>query len=357
MSAQINNLLSITPGYDPRISALIAQCEEDWGRPEDNRKLLLPYGIRPLDLALYGIDIINGEVLVFQGPPKRRKTTAVVNIIINFMTQANPEFIPTTVIDTLESGMNEKRYRDTILCNLATRYLLRDGHKYKEGCAACGGARCLHLGLTPDYLRYNTRTTVQSHALEEAMDTMSSWPLLLYSANKQAGNTRDLVSTMLPPEKGLSRWEYLIEEFGARVLISDHLQQYIIPSGNKLSDYEKQIMVVEESSRIVAQYKAVLFLLSQVSLTSQREAAAGTGKYTAMGGQKAEAEATSVFSVDYAPGSGRMTITLEESRKYQSFSVYQTLEDSSGAFYGEATQGQKAAYREGMDDLQRGRHN
>lgn len=353
---QQDQLLSITPGYDPRIGSLLAQCESDWGRPEDNRKLLLPYGIRPLDIALYGIDIVNGEVLVFQGPPKRRKTTAVVNILINFMTMGDRKHVPTTVIDTLESGMNEKRYRDTILCNLATRLLLRDGHKYLEACPACGAPKCQHLGLTPDYLRYNTRTGVQASTLEEAMEIMSAWPLLLYSASKQAGNTRDLTTTMLPSDKGLSRWEYLIEEFGAKVLISDHLQQYIIPTGAKLSDYEKQILVVEESSRIVAQYKTVLFMLSQVSLTSQREAAAGTGKYTAMGGQKAEAEATSVFSVDYAPGSGRMTITLEESRKYQSFSVYQTLEDASGAFYGDATQGQKSVYREGMDDVRKAKH-
>lgn len=78
--------------------------------------------------------------------------------------------------------------------------------------------------------------------------------------------------------------------------------------------------------------------LSQVSLTSVREVkASGGGKLIAAGGSKAAQEANTVFSTSYKPGSGSMKIKIEESRDAGSFSVYQTLEDVSGAYYGEAS--------------------
>src|SRR5512143_1794869 len=116
--------------YDPQrqtIRTLIKQCEQDWGDPVANRTLLLPTGLAPLDKAVYGLDTINGEVLLIQGPEKQRKSTLVANIIVNYMLSAKPAGKPLTVIDTLESGMQPKRYRDLIISMVTTQLLFDIG--------------------------------------------------------------------------------------------------------------------------------------------------------------------------------------------------------------------------------------
>lgn len=311
------------------IQRLLEDAEKDWGSPEENRKLLLPYGIGPLDKALYGIDRINGEIIEILGPEKNRKTTLFVNVITNYMT--NPKVVdkPFTVVDSLESGSPQPKVRDTFLSNLATRYLLKKGHRHLTFCDACGEAKCKQFGITPDFLRFSTRTKEQKEAIDWAWEEMySSWPLHIFDANPRRGNTRNL-------NKAVSRWRELIEVYGAKVIVSDHLQQYSF--GEMVSDYEKQIRTVSATADVVAEEGVVLFLLSQVSITSLRDLRAGVGKLSASGGNKAAAEANVVFSVQYDPGSGEMIIRIEDSRKAGRFGVIQPLEDQSGAFYGEAS--------------------
>src|SRR5512139_1179535 len=110
--------------YNPELQSighLISLCEKDWGDPIANRTLLLPTGLPPLDKAVYGLDTINGEVVLVQGPEKQRKSTLVANIIVHYMMSAKPVEKPLTVIDTLESGMPPRRYRDFLISMVATQ--------------------------------------------------------------------------------------------------------------------------------------------------------------------------------------------------------------------------------------------
>ena len=335
--------------YDPSIQALLSQVQSDWGKPDENRVNLLPYGIKPLDLALYGMDTINGELVLIQGPEKQRKTTMVVNVICNYMTSKLPEEKPFTVIDTLESGMNPKRYRDTLIANMATRVLLGYGHRYKENCPVCKSPVCTQIGLSPEFLRFNTRTDQQQDAINDAIILMQNWPLYVYGASPTQGDTRNLEYSLKGDGKKESRWEWLVKEHNAKVFVTDHLQQYSFQ--NVTGDYEKQLLTISAVSDIVARYGIVCLMISQVSLTSQREAAAGMGKLTASGGRKGAAEATTIISVNYESGSGTLLITLEDSRKASSFSIWQPLEDVSGAFFGVPNRGTKVQFRPGMQEV------
>jgi hypothetical protein len=317
--------------YDPSIQGLLAECEIDWGDPVINRENLVPYGIRAFDKALYGLDVSNGELDVILGPRKRRKTTFAVNILINYMTSEKPKVKPFTVVDTLESGMRPKRYRDTLIVNVASRFLMAQGHVFGNYCPVCNAPVCQELVLNPDYLYYNRRTVAQQVAIEHAMDIMSAWPLHIYGANPRQGDTRNL---KLSVKDKNSRWAHLIEEQGAKIFIVDHAQQYSFL--DEVTDYEKQLRAVAALSDMVAQHSIVCLLLSQVSLTSLREARNNTGQLNATGGTKAQEEANVIFSVNYMDGSGQMKITIEESRKSATFAIWQSLDDSSGAFFGEA---------------------
>jgi hypothetical protein len=319
----------ITPGYDPTIQGLLAQCEADWGDPVVNREGLVPYGIEPLDRALYGIDVLNGELIVILGPHKMRKTTFVMNVLVNIMLNERPKVKPYTVVDSLESSANPKRYRDSLLSIVATRYLLEQGHNAKNFCPACEEPVCRHMGITPDFLRYNSRTRLQQQAIHYAIETMMGWPLDIYGANPFQGDTRSIDSLRGPN----SRWVRLIQEKGAKLFVDDHVQQFQ-GQNPQATDYEKQIMAIGAVGDVVAQWSIACLMLSQVSLTSMKEKQKGEGKLTASGGNKAAQEANVVYSTAYVPGSGRVGITIEESRKSGTFSLIQPLEDSSGAFFG-----------------------
>jgi hypothetical protein len=317
--------------FSPDIKDLLAQTEEDWGNPIINRDNLVPYGIKALDLALYGIDVVNGEVVVIMGAQKNRKTTLSANILCNYMTGKKPATKPFTVIDSLESGMHPKRYRDTLIANMATRYLIAAGHRPRSSCPVCGAPKCLQLGISPEFLRYNTRTNEQQKAIDYAIQTMMTWPLYLYGASQMQGSTRNLSMAV----RGKApRWKFLVEQHNARVFIIDHVQQYSFEEG--ASDYEKQLRAVSEISDFVAQWGVVAMVLSQISLTSLRESRNGSGAINASGGTKLQQEANVSLSTTYVSGSGKMKIKIEESRKSASFAVEQPLEDVSGAFYGDA---------------------
>jgi len=318
--------------YDPTIQALLDQCETDWGDPIKNRETLIPYGIKPIDMALYGIDPA-GELIVVQGEEKNRKTTFVANVICNFMTWDRLKNKPMTNIDTLESGMRPPKYRDMLISIMATRYLISQGHRPHSYCPVCNSATCRELGISPKFLKYNTRTKTQQEAIAYARDVMNTWPLLIHGASIKQGNTRNLQEAALGSRDKEARWLRLMSEYGMQILVVDHGQQY--QWGDTPTDYEKQVRSVSTTGDFVSQYGIACLLLSQVSLTSVREVKQGGGKLIAAGGSKYAQEANTVFSIKYKPGI--VKIHIEESRDAGSFPVWQRIEDVSGTFYGDAS--------------------
>lgn len=320
--------------YNPTIQSLVEHNAEHWGDQEANRERLIPYGIRPIDKALYGLDPA-GEFIVIQGEEKNRKTTLVTNILTNFMTWGKLKVKPHTNIDTLESGMRPEKYKDVLLSMLASKVLMSFGHRPHEHCPACDASVCRELGITYKFLRFNKRSAAQKEAIDVASDILYQWPLTIHGASIRQGNTRSLADAVAGDKKQTARWIRLIEEYGMQILVVDHVQQYAF--ADEPTDYEKQVRAVSAIGDFVSQYGVTCLMLSQVSLTSVREVKASGGKLVAAGGSKAAQEANTVFSVAYKPNSGVMRIKIEESRDAGTFSVWQRLEDQSGVFYGEAS--------------------
>lgn len=345
--------------YDPFLSSLLEQTKDDWGNPEENRKHLVPYGIKPFDRALYGIDIHNGELITVMGQEKQRKTTFAINIAINVMQAEKPPEKPLIVIDSLESGMHPARYRDQMIANVTSRIMLADGHRSLGGCPVCNTQHCAELVLSPEFLRYNNRSVTQAEAISRAMEEMSTWPVLIFGANPYQGDTRSLAPSVSRPagvdrntwhydwlkEKDagieelrkierISRWEWLKEEFDARIFITDHVQQYAFTG--EPNDYEKQLRAVGAVGDFVAKWQVAVMMLSQVSLTSVRESKAG-GKIRGLGGSKVSQEANVIFGSFYRPKDGYQKIEILDSRKSSTFAVKQPLDESSGAYFGEPT--------------------
>lgn len=316
-------------GYDASIQARLAETELDWGSPIKNREGLIPYGIAQLDKALYGMDGVYGEFILVQGPQKNRKTTFWTNVVINYMMPQNkPLEKPFTIIDVLESSLPVNKWRDQVIANVAARYLIEGGHKpHPAHCPACGARLCKELILSSKFLRYNSRSRAQLEAIEYAKDIIISWPLHIYGANYRTGNTRSL-------KTAIDRYGHLIENEGAKIIITDHVQQY--QWVDEPTDYEKQIRAVGSLSDVVAGHSIIMLAISQVSLKSQDQQRRLGTVLTASGGAKGAQEGSVVLTTKYKTGDGEMIIKIEEAREAGGITVIQPLDDKSGAFYGDA---------------------
>jgi hypothetical protein len=318
--------------YDPRIQILLDKNTEHWGNPIQNRERLIPYGIAPIDKALYGIDPY-GEVIVIQGEEKNRKTTLLFNIIANYMTWAKLKEKPVTNIDELESGMRPEKVKDIFISIIASRYLMENGHRAHEKCPVCEEEECRELILSPKFLRYNTRSKHQLLAIDHAVEELYTWPLLIHGASLKKGDTRNLARAIKGTKTQKARWVELVDEFGMRINATDHVQQYAW--SDEPTDYEKQIRAVGAIGDFTSQYEVTNIIISQVSLWSAKEVrAGGDAKLVAAGGAKSAQEANTVFSMSYKYGVTK--IKIEESRDAGSFAVWQRIEDVSGTFYGAA---------------------
>jgi hypothetical protein len=350
----------VTDLYEPRIDKLLEKKEGDWGDPRRNQMSLVSYGIEPLDKALYGINVSDGELILISGQQKRRKTTFFLNILVNMFTKSPAKDGFSVCVDVLESGMTVERYRDQLLAIVASKFLLRAGH-IPVNCPKCTG-KCKEMRLNPEFFRYHDRTKEQRAAIEAADQLMSTWPLFIFGSSYKTGNTRDINESIigknvpedswhvrygtekkLAPAKELrnmSRWQFLKRYVGTNIYGTDHLQQYRF-GGRDVTDYEKQVAVIPIMSDWVVDdsidgKRNVVFLISQVSVTSTREARQNMGRPMAAGGNKAGAEANVSFSTQYnLDEKGYMWIVIEESRRAQTLSVKTGLEDISGCFWGD----------------------
>lgn len=327
-------ITDIVPGYDGSAKYWAETALERWGKREENLMSMVRFGLSHLDRALYGIDVDNGELVMIQAPEKARKTTTVMNIVMNYMTADLPLEKPITIMDTLESGSPPDKVADKFIVMLAAEYIMARGHTQADYCVACDNPDCKHLSMNVKWLRYQVRNPLQKEAIDFAREEFSKWPLTIYGAPIDMGNTRDLYWASGMGADG--RWYRLMKERGAKIFISDHLQQYAFLDGTQ-SDYEKQIRAVDSLGAFVATHKAVVFALSQISLTSIREANSGSGKWTASGGRKAAQEAVSILSTHYdsKENPSEVKVRIEDSREAPQITFFNKVDPFSGRFYGD----------------------
>jgi len=309
------------------ISELIKVALWDWGNPETNQARLLPYGLPPLDEALYGINIIDGELIAIQGLEKQRKTTLLANIVLSVMLSGTLTRMGySMVVDSLESGETIERYRDRLIGMMATYALLTKIHgNRREAWSVSEALQNEHLGMSPEYLRFANRSAAQQGAIEHAMEIMKDWPLYIFGGSRykdRATDTRDL-------QKSMMRWRGLADE-GAIIFAADHIQQYNVPGG----DYQKQEVVVPALSGFQLATSSAVIALSQIGLGTYRDYKAGALEVMyAKGGGRLAAEANVVIQTTYDEANCKVLIDVPRSRKSRA-KMWQHLEPSSGLFIG-----------------------
>lgn len=294
--------------YDPRISTLVDSAESDWGSAERNRENMLRYRVgKEFDNALWGIPVgYESEIITIQGPIKNRKSTFLGNLVINFafqMAQRPEEEQYWICIDSLESGMSPKSYRDMLISMIATRLIVAehygaDRNSWPEAQQILMQDNLKpNLSLSRKFLRFGSKTETQLKYIEIAKTELKKLPISLFGPSRREGHARDL-------ELSIDRWTQLYEGTFAnldgkkhRIFAIDHVQQY---NGGAGSDYSNLERVTSGISDFAAMnIGSIMFPLSQVSLTSIRDAGSGNGKLRAKGGEKLAAESNLVIDVEY----------------------------------------------------------
>jgi len=323
---------SATP-YDPSLRALVGQTDVDWGDPDKNLKGLIKYQIGPeFDRAMWGVNTIDGELIGIQGPEKQRKSSYLCNLIKIFAQQLSAWIC----IDTLESGMPPKAYRDMLIAMIATQIMIGrifglDRSKWPPVSSIKDHPQLKsELRLSRKFLRFGRRTEFQQAAIDEAKIAASCLPVSIFGPSAREGQARNLELSMERWDK-LYRGEYeTIKEAKHVVFCTDHIQQY---SGYAGDDYHGiEAVVAMLSDFVVTHPGSVVIAVSQVSLGSVRAASSGTGEMVAKGGAKLAAEVNTLFQTKYAENSDYLILETPRSRDEKPPVMIQEIEQHSGAF-------------------------
>ena len=308
------------------IATLTKKSYEQWGDPVKNRETLVPYGYAEIDRAIWGI--APQEFVLIQGPEKGRKSTFVHNVIKHINQRKQLVRKPVIVMDILESSSGPAQVKDTLLCMVASEYIMSKGHRSNGFCTVCGDDVCHELQLSSRGIQYMQQSNLQRNALAYAISEVANWTVYLFGPGMSEGNTRNL-------DDSLRRWAWMIENLGATMFITDHIQQYY--SGRTMTDYEKQQWVIPALSTFVGQYKTSLLALSQLSLGT-RIANKDGGRMYATGGAQGAAEANTVIQTAYDEDHPtEVGISIVESRYSGKLTIYSPIDPTSGLTYGKTS--------------------
>ena len=326
--------------YNPTIKSVVEESRKHRGNPEENVKNLIYYKMgEEFDKAMWGVDIIRGELIVIQADKKQRKSTLLANWVLPFASQLKNKDL-WLCVDTLESGMPPETYGDVLTCIAGTRLMVAETfgtHNRTEWPNATEIIDKLgqELRLSQKFLRFGKRTETQQKYIELGEKLVSPLPITIFGPSLRQGEARDL-------NKSMKRWDLLYkgeypDALGHehRIFCTDHVQQY---SGFAGSDYNSlEVVTSTLSDFMVTHPGSVVIALSQVSLGSKRAYDSGaSGEMVAKGGNKLAAEAVTVFQTKYEKDTHPNYIIIEtpNSRNESPPTVKQEIDRFSGSFLG-----------------------
>ena len=333
--------------YDPTISALVGSASEDWGDTERNVENIIQYGIPQWDCTIYGIDLDDGELIAFQGIEKSRKTTVLLNIALYVAAQLGKRGCYMSM-DTLESGMTPRAYRDALLAIIASRLLI--DHFYGNDRSRWPSYETMlenndlasQMIMDRHFFKYGFKTPLQQQCISRAMDVLSRMPLAIFGAPSNMGRSRDIKAVV-------KRWDSLyhgdyIHNRGSASEVDMRGQLYRIFSLDPItqvsgfgSDYfaKHEAVVGATSEFVVTHPGSAVILITHVSATSYRSGQ----EMDAKGGRSLRGEATAMWQTFYDGQKRPWEISLEwaDGRYRPPPTVLQEIDPSSGTFLSLAT--------------------
>jgi hypothetical protein len=238
-------------------------------------------GIRVLDEGLDGgFQKSPGELVIFSGFEKQRKTTTIMNVLLNMYKSGLTE--PTVWVCN-EGSVSRIQALGDLWAMEATRLARQRNVGYITNGVYTVASFSRYEVLTREY------TGTMNDVVQEAYEFIKALPIRMYFAGHKDGNSRDFFGVM-------ARVASDIEFHGATQVIIDNFQGW---KDSSETDYEVMNRVVPPIDDLAARYGALVLAVSQYS----RE-----GKIR--GGNDASSRANLVIGTEYDP-SMPTTLTLE----------------------------------------------
>jgi hypothetical protein len=198
------------------------------------------------------------------------------------------------------------------------------------------------LRFTKKFLRLGNRSEAQEGAIEKARSILAMLPLSIWGAARSTGESRDLDTVVKRWEK-MYKGEYVhetpdgtVDYSGCehRVFTCDNVQQFRQYAGNSYNGLE--VVTNAISGFVTSHPGSVVIAVSQVSMTSQRDAQAGNGEMESRGGSRLSEEATTVFQTGYDKDKDphHIIISTPYCRYEPPPTIAQPIEPFSGSFLG-----------------------
>ncbi len=335
--------------------------------PGDARRNRVPFGIYHLDLAFVrGIKPLSPQIIAIQGGSGHRKTTSMINILINQILSGKLPPSMTIGMDMLESGMTMERLILIMECIVATKIMIYEHHTGSQGGHGLWALfnRNLPLrsdpqdlllpimtegkpdiNLNPDYLEacYAAQpgfklSPRQLDAFDRAAGAVHDFPIIVFGVSEHYDDDiraeRYTDSALL--SDSLERWLACTEQHGMRQLVIDYIQEYSIPGVH--DHYKKQLHAVPVISEWAKETGSTAWVLSQEGITHQRDARSYDGEVLgSSGGDILKSQSQLNLRVEYRPKQNPYWTLLfapVKARRGNFGTVGIPTEPFSGAFFG-----------------------
>lgn len=335
--------------------------DEVWNNPVAFTKDLAPFGIMPIDKATGGVRLHSGGMYVIQGFEGSRKTTYLLNIIINQFLSGRITPGYWMCYDTLETGVTVESLIETMICILATRILVywhwneceerdilklfsmglpkRDIPELIEstGVTADGRFRRETI-LRPSVLRNGGWTERQKRAISMAKSIISGFQFMVCGqsehrdeeiAKSRTDRTTDLKESYL-------RWLKLTREWGVRQLFVDNVPQYQFEDTDNA--YDKVVRLNKAVVAWLNESRGLAWVVNQVP-THARKSSSKTDLPLQFGGARLLEETNYGVHLHYDQRTNpwHFHIAIKKSRIGFHPDVTVAIEPNSGAIVGTAT--------------------
>jgi len=262
----------------------------------------------------------------------------MANVILSIAMQFKAKQLPYWVaVDSLESGLPPKSYRDMLLAIMATWELVAGifGRSRKDwpkvDAIRSHPSLSSALRISKRWLRFADRSETQYTAISVAKVQLSNLPIMLFGPSSTHGRARSI-------EQIIRRWDVLYKgeyptakDCPVRLFCSDNIQEYDVQAG----DYGKMNTVVNSISDFVASHEeSVGFLVSQLGMGSEREEREGRGRAYGRGGKRLAEEVNVLFRTKYNQETTphQVAIQTDAVRDANIPRLIQELDETSGAF-------------------------
>lgn len=338
---------------------------------------IVPFGIAHIDDAFgMGVEPTVAQMYGIQGQGGARKTSFVLNIIINQCLSGTLPENHRIIIDTLENGMSIERYLMTMRMIIATKILIYErwselkckptdtgAQEYcwklfnqtipplpastliNETSTIINGQKVTMCIFTVDNIKLWYRgklffTEEQLYAWDLAGEAMVDFPVEVFGVSEHPDGEKaaERSDDTIVLEEAEKRWAAIAEHNSVQLIV-DYVQEFFVRGQSEY--YDKLLVILPHLSAFVKQTRSTVWVISQETISNDAEFRRSGRVLGAQGGNSLRNACQTNWRIDYQKDSDKYHIRLfapVKSRRGNHGDLLLNVEPMSGALFGQSVE-------------------